>query len=87
MEQIKVANTTKAHFLLHEAHEQRLQWAYKMRLLKAYFTEGKSIDDIQVLQERAQEIVFQTFFGIEPFDEFFHSSFVAIARGEQKKGE
>lgn len=60
MDQIKVANTIKAHLLLHEAHEQGLQWVCKMRLLKAYFTEGKNIDDIQVLQELAQEVGLKT---------------------------
>ncbi|MDP4722964.1 MAG: DsbA family oxidoreductase [Crocinitomicaceae bacterium] len=60
MQQIKVANTIKAHLLLHEAHEQGLQWACKMRLLKAYFTEGKNIDDIHVLQALAQEIGMKT---------------------------
>ena len=60
MDQIKVANTIKAHLLLHEAHEQGLQWACKMRLLKAYFTEGKNIDDIHVLQALAQEIGMKT---------------------------
>jgi predicted DsbA family dithiol-disulfide isomerase len=60
MQQIKVANTIKAHLLLHEAHEQGLQWACKMRLLKAYFTDGKNIDDIQVLQELAQEVGLKT---------------------------
>ncbi|MEY4287590.1 MAG: hypothetical protein RL511_1679 [Bacteroidota bacterium] len=60
MERIKVANTIKAHLLLHEAHEQGMQWACKMRLLKAYFSEGKNIDDIQVLQELAQEIGLKT---------------------------
>ncbi|MCF8201609.1 MAG: DsbA family oxidoreductase [Crocinitomicaceae bacterium] len=60
MQQIKVANTIKAHLLLHEAHEQGMQWACKMRLLKAYFTEGKNIDDIQVLKELAQEVGLKT---------------------------
>jgi len=60
MPQIKVANTIKANLLLHVAHEQCLQWACKMRLLKAYFTEGKNIDDIQVLQELAQEVGLKT---------------------------
>ena len=60
MDQIKVANTIKAHLLLHEAHEQGLQWACKMSLLKAYFTEGKNIDDIHVLQALAQEIGMKT---------------------------
>jgi predicted DsbA family dithiol-disulfide isomerase len=60
MQQIKVANTIKAHLLLHEAHEQGLQWACKMRLLQAYFTEGKNIDDLHVLQALAQEIGMKT---------------------------
>ena len=60
MQQIKVANTIKAHLLLHEAHEHGMQWACKMRLLKAYFTEGKNIDDIQVLKELAQEVGLKT---------------------------
>jgi predicted DsbA family dithiol-disulfide isomerase len=60
MEQIVVANTIKAHLLLHEADEQDLQWTAKMRLLKAYFSEGKNIDDMQVLKELAQEIGMKT---------------------------
>ena len=60
MDQIVVANTIKAHLLLHEAYEQDLQWPAKMRLLKAYFSEGKNIDDVQVLQELAQEIGMKT---------------------------
>jgi predicted DsbA family dithiol-disulfide isomerase len=60
MQKIKVSNTIKAHLFLHEAHEQGLQWQAKIRLLKAYFTEGKNIDDIQVLQELAQEIGLKT---------------------------
>ncbi|MFM7005952.1 MAG: DsbA family protein [Flavobacteriales bacterium] len=60
MEQIKVANTIKAHLLLHEAHEQGLQWACKMRLLKAYFTEGQNIDNIEVLQNIAAEAGLKT---------------------------
>ena len=60
MQQIKVANTIKAHLLLHEAHEQGLQWTCKMRLMKAYFTEGKNIDDIHVLQVLAREIGMKT---------------------------
>ena len=60
MGKIKVANTIKAHLLLHEAHEQGLLWACKMRLLKAYFSEGQNIDDIQVLQTLAAEIGLKT---------------------------
>jgi predicted DsbA family dithiol-disulfide isomerase len=60
MHKIVVANTIKAHLLLHEAHEQGLQWPAKMRLLKAYFTEGKNIDNLEVLQELATEIGLKT---------------------------
>ena len=60
MQQIKVANTIKSHLLLHEAHEQGLQWACKMRLLKAYFTEGQNIDNIEVLQNLATEVGLKT---------------------------
>ena len=60
MGKIKVANTIKAHLLLHEAHEQGLLWACKMRLFKAYFSEGQNIDDIQVLQTLAAEIGLKT---------------------------
>ena len=60
MQQIKVANTIKAHLLLHEAHEQGLQWACKMRILKAYFTEGQNIDNIEVLQNLATEVGLKT---------------------------
>lgn len=60
MDQIKVANTIKAHLLLHEAQEQGLQWACKMRLLKAYFTDGQNIDNIEVLQNVAAEVGLQT---------------------------
>lgn len=60
MDQIKVANTIKAHLLLHEAHEQGLQWACKLRLLKAYFSEGQNIDNIEVLQNLATEVGLKT---------------------------
>ena len=60
MDKIVVANTIKAHLLLHEAHEQGLQWSAKMRLLKAYFTEGKNIDNLEVLQQLAAEIGLKT---------------------------
>lgn len=60
MDQIVVANTIKAHLLLHEANEQGLQWPAKIRLLKAYFTEGKNIDDMQVLQQLAVEVGMKT---------------------------
>jgi predicted DsbA family dithiol-disulfide isomerase len=60
MDKIVLANTIKAHLLLHEAHEQGLQWACKMRLLKAYFSEGQNIDNLEVLQNLAQEVGLKT---------------------------
>jgi predicted DsbA family dithiol-disulfide isomerase len=44
-----VANTLKAHILLHVAKKQGKQNEVKERLLKAYFTEGRNIDDVQTL--------------------------------------
>lgn len=44
-----VANTMKAHILLHFAKKQGRQNDVKERLLKAYFTEGKNVDDIPTL--------------------------------------
>jgi predicted DsbA family dithiol-disulfide isomerase len=60
MDKIVLANTIKAHLLLHEAHEQGLQWACKMRLLKAYFSEGQNIDNLELLQNLAQEAGLKT---------------------------
>ncbi|MFM6947020.1 MAG: DsbA family protein [Flavobacteriales bacterium] len=60
MDKIVVSNTIKAHLLLHEAYEQGLQWPAKMRLLRAYFSEGKNIDNLEVLQELAREIGMKT---------------------------
>lgn len=50
-----VANTMKAHILLHFAKKQGRQNEVKERLLKAYFTEGKNVDDIPTLLEIGKE--------------------------------
>ena len=55
MDKIVVANTLKAHYLLHFASEQGKQNDMKERLLKAYFTEGKNMDDIPTLIALAKE--------------------------------
>jgi predicted DsbA family dithiol-disulfide isomerase len=44
-----VANTFRAHILLHFAKKQGKQNEVKERLLMAYFTEGTNIDDVNVL--------------------------------------
>lgn len=51
-----VANTLRAHRLLHHAKNQGKQVETKEKLLKAYFTEGKNIDDRNTLLELATEI-------------------------------
>ena len=52
----KVINTLNAHCLLHFAKEHGLQDEAKERLLKAYFTEGVNVDDIQILLQLGDEI-------------------------------
>ncbi|WP_421876373.1 DsbA family oxidoreductase [Marinoscillum sp.] len=51
-----VANTFKAHQMLHFAKQHGLQNETKERLLKAYFTEGKNIDDTQTLMNLGEEL-------------------------------
>ncbi|MCF8464438.1 MAG: DsbA family oxidoreductase [Flavobacteriales bacterium] len=51
-----VANSFNAHRLVHFAKSKRLQQEMKSRLFKAYFTEGKNIDDLETLIALATEI-------------------------------
>ncbi|NVK26620.1 MAG: DsbA family oxidoreductase [Flavobacteriia bacterium] len=51
-----VANTEKAHFIIHYAKEKGLQNEMKERFLKAYFTEGKDLNDEETLVNLAHEI-------------------------------
>lgn len=50
-----VANTLKAHILLHFARKQAMQNQTKEALFRAYFTEGRNIDDILTLIEIGKE--------------------------------
>lgn len=50
------ANTHKAHELIHFAKANGRQGEAKERLLRAYFTEGKNIDDISTLLQLGREI-------------------------------
>jgi predicted DsbA family dithiol-disulfide isomerase len=52
----KVINTFNAHCLLHFAKEHGLQDEAKERLLKAYFTEAKNVDDHMTLLQLGEEI-------------------------------
>lgn len=49
------ANTLKAHILLHAAKKANKQDEVKERLFRAYFTEGKNVDDPGVLREIAAD--------------------------------
>lgn len=51
-----VGNTFNAHRLIHLAKQHNLQGEAKERLLKAYFTEGKNIDDITTLVALGNDI-------------------------------
>jgi predicted DsbA family dithiol-disulfide isomerase len=51
-----VANTFKAHCLLHLAKEHSLQNVAKERLLKAYFIEGMNVDDLEILVKLGAEV-------------------------------
>jgi predicted DsbA family dithiol-disulfide isomerase len=50
-DKIIVANTFKAHILLHVARKHGKQIEVKESLLKAYFTDGRNVDDIPTLIE------------------------------------
>jgi len=54
-DKVIVANTFKAHILLHFANKQGKQNEVKERLLKAFFNEGRNVDDISVLLEIGNE--------------------------------
>lgn len=51
-----VANTKNAHRLIHLAKESGKQDAMKERLLKAYFSEGRNVDDFETLLELGKEV-------------------------------
>ena len=51
-----VANTFKAHRFIHLAATQNLAGAAEEALFKAYFTEGKNIDDNEMLQTLGRQI-------------------------------
>ena len=54
------ANSFKAHRLSHFAKQYHLQDETEERLFKAYFTEGKNIDDLSILVQLAAEIGLDT---------------------------
>ncbi len=53
-------NTLKAHCMLHFAKKDGKQLITKERLMKAYFTEGKNLDDINTLIELGLELNLDT---------------------------
>jgi predicted DsbA family dithiol-disulfide isomerase len=52
---MRIQNTFRAHQLLHWAGEQGRQTALKLNLFRAYFTEGRNINDLPVLVQVAEE--------------------------------
>ena len=55
-DQVFLANTIKAHQLLHEARIQGFQHEMEERLFKAYFTEGELISDQNTLIRLALDV-------------------------------
>jgi predicted DsbA family dithiol-disulfide isomerase len=51
-----IANSHKAHQILHLASEHGLQDAMKEALLKAHFTDGLDIGDAEILQQLAAQV-------------------------------
>ena len=45
LDQVQIGNTFDAHRLIHLASHEGLGGAMKERLLRAYFTEGRSVSD------------------------------------------
>jgi len=56
LEKAHPANTFDAHRLIHLAADHDLQDAMKERLMKAYFTEGQAVGDIETLVALAVEV-------------------------------
>lgn len=59
-EKVIVANTRKAHNLIHYAKSKGKQSEMKSRLFKAYFTEGRNVDDLDELVLMAGELGLDT---------------------------
>jgi predicted DsbA family dithiol-disulfide isomerase len=59
-DRIILANTLKAHQLLHEARVQGRQHEMEERLFEAHFVEGKNIDDVNILMELAEQVKLNT---------------------------
>ncbi|WP_297337389.1 DsbA family oxidoreductase [Algoriphagus sp.] len=55
-ERAVVANTKNAHRLIHFAKTVEKAGAMKERLLSAYFSEGKNVDDLDTLLQLADEV-------------------------------
>jgi predicted DsbA family dithiol-disulfide isomerase len=56
MDRVVPANTTRAHLLIQMHKNKPTANALVAKLFAAYFTDGKNIDDLQVLQEIHSEV-------------------------------
>ncbi len=63
------ANTMKAHMLLHLAKKQNRQNEVKEELFRAYFTDGKNVDDVRVLSDVAEKAGLNTDFDDAVFED------------------
>ena len=52
----RMQNTFKAHQLIHFAADQGLEEGMKLSLFKAYFTDGKDVNNLTVLVELAESV-------------------------------
>lgn len=56
LDRVKRGNSFDAHRIIHLADQHGLQSAMKERLMRAYFTEGEAIGEIDVLERLAGEV-------------------------------
>jgi predicted DsbA family dithiol-disulfide isomerase len=56
LEKAVVANSRNAHRLMHFAKSKNLQAEFKEALLKAYFEQGKNIDDLDTLKQLGTQV-------------------------------
>jgi predicted DsbA family dithiol-disulfide isomerase len=56
MEKSKVANSLNAHKLLHLAKKKNVQNEMKEKLFQAHFTDGKNIDDVEMIIEISESL-------------------------------
>ncbi len=83
LDQAQRGNTFDAHRLIHLAARHNLQDAMKERLMKAYFTEGKAIGDLDTLVSLGSEVGLDT----QQVRQTIESqAFAAEVKADEKRG-